>query len=345
MVATLTFLAAAMGTGATVGVVTSPPASAEPITDCSTTVGVIVVVDFSPWGGNVERGCAADPSGTTGYEAMNSVGFTTSGDEHDGPGFVCRITDPATGVADPTPSQDPCVDTPPASAYWSYWWADNGQTSWTFSQQGAMDDEPQPGSTQAWVFGAGTPPPFSVAQVEATNTTPSAAPTTTTSTGPGSAPTSAPVTTSVAGPATSSPPAAAASGAPHPAASTGSSGGSPGASPGKSPAAAPAAASPTSAPQSGAGTGPTSGASTGGAPSVSPGTGHEVVRGRSRRASAATPALRVLDVPTVATRSAPSGSPIALVVGVAVVVAVGAAAGALAWRRRRSSVLESEIPQ
>jgi hypothetical protein len=144
-------------------VVTSRPASANPIRACSSTVGVIVAVDFSPWGGKIERGC--DTTLTTGYAALQVAGFTTAGDDEDGPSFICRIDD------DPPPSQDPCINTPPASAYWSYWHADAGQNTWTYSQQGAMSYEPPPGSVDAWVFGAtnvsGTngSPTFSPAQV------------------------------------------------------------------------------------------------------------------------------------------------------------------------------------
>ncbi len=72
--------------------------------ECSTTTGVIVAVDFAPWGGDIERGC--DSTLTTGYDALHAAGFTTAGDDHDGPAFICRIDD------DPPPSQDPCIDTP-----------------------------------------------------------------------------------------------------------------------------------------------------------------------------------------------------------------------------------------
>jgi hypothetical protein len=142
---------------------TSRPAAANPIRTCSSTVGVMVAVDFSPWGGKIERGC--DTGLTTGYAALHAAGFTTAGDDQDGPSFICRIDD------DPPPSQDPCINTPSASAYWSYWHADAGQNTWTYSQQGAMSYKPPPGSVDAWVFGAtnmsGTngSPGFSPAQV------------------------------------------------------------------------------------------------------------------------------------------------------------------------------------
>lgn len=148
------------------------PAAADPIPDCSTTVGAIVSVDFGAFGGNVERGCAVKLSSE--YNAMHDAGFTTTGDEYDGPAFICRID------AYPPPAQDACVTTPPANAYWSFWWADAGQASWTYSQHGAMDFGPQPGSVTAWVFGStGTLPAYPPSAVRANNTTPT---TTTTST-------------------------------------------------------------------------------------------------------------------------------------------------------------------
>jgi hypothetical protein len=45
------------------------------------------------------------------------------------------------------------VQTPPASAYWAFWEARPGQTTWTYSQQGAVGYHPAPGSVSLWVFG------------------------------------------------------------------------------------------------------------------------------------------------------------------------------------------------
>lgn len=166
-------------------------ASADPIADCSTTIGEIVVVDFSHWGGSIVRGC--DATLTTGYNALSEAGFITAGTEDDGPAFICRIGIATEGSSsyEPPPSEDPCVNTPPATAYWSYWHADAGQNTWTYSQQGAMTYQPPPGSVDAWVFGAtnlsGTTggPSFPPSEVRATNTSPSAPPTTVTSSQPG----------------------------------------------------------------------------------------------------------------------------------------------------------------
>jgi hypothetical protein len=129
-----------------------------PIASCTSTSGVIVAVDFSHWSSGLwVRGC--DATITTGYGALQAAGFTTAGDEHDGPTFICRIND------NPPPSQDPCIDTPPATAFWSYWHANKGATKWTLSSLGAASYVPKPGSVDAWAFGAEQPPSFTPAQV------------------------------------------------------------------------------------------------------------------------------------------------------------------------------------
>jgi hypothetical protein len=124
-----------------------------PVGDCTATAGVILAVDFGHWGGPLLRSCGSTP--TTGYDELNQGGWHTAGTVHDGPGFICRI-----GYGGfrhdtqyPTPSQQSCVQTPPASAYWAFWQAGPGQTSWTYSQYGAVSYHPAPGSISLWVFG------------------------------------------------------------------------------------------------------------------------------------------------------------------------------------------------
>jgi hypothetical protein len=129
-----------------------------PITNCTSTSGVIVAVDFSHWtAGLVDRGC--DPTPTTGYAALHAAGFTTAGDKQDGSAFICRIN------GDPTVAQDACTKTPPPSAFWSYWHANPGKNTWTLSSLGATSYRPKPGSVDAWAFGAEKPPSFTPAQV------------------------------------------------------------------------------------------------------------------------------------------------------------------------------------
>jgi hypothetical protein len=128
-------------------------AAARPLSECTATTGVIVAVDFGHWGGPILRSCGTTP--TTGYALLNQGGWDTAGTEHDGPGFICRIgySGYRHGTQYPTSSQQACVQTPPATAYWAFWQAGPGQRSWAYSQDGAMSYHPRPGSVSLWVFG------------------------------------------------------------------------------------------------------------------------------------------------------------------------------------------------
>jgi hypothetical protein len=145
----VTVLAAAAGAAA------APRAwaAAEPMSHCSTTTGVVMAVSFAHWGGPVLRSCASTP--TTVYDMLNQGGWRTTGTEHDGPGFICRIgyRGYQGGTQYPTPAQESCVLTPPSSAYWTFWHAGPGQNTWTYSQAGATSYSPPPGSVELWVFG------------------------------------------------------------------------------------------------------------------------------------------------------------------------------------------------
>lgn len=146
---------AALGlTSAALGASTVPAAAApQPMGRCTTTSGAVLAVDFSHWGGPILRSCGTTP--TTGYELLNQGGWGTTGTGHDGPAFICRIgySGFKSGKQYPTAAQDDCVLTPPASAYWSYWHADPGATTWQYSQLGAMLYKPKPGSVDLWIFG------------------------------------------------------------------------------------------------------------------------------------------------------------------------------------------------
>ncbi|MFJ9245604.1 hypothetical protein [Streptomyces sp. NPDC101776] len=146
---------AALGLTAAAFAATTAPAAADPqpMGRCTTTSGAVLAVDFSHWGGPILRSCGTTP--TTGYELLNQGGWSTTGTGHDGPAFICRIgySGYQSGRQHPTPSQDDCVLTPPASAYWSYWHADPGARTWQYSQLGAMLHRPRPGSVDLWIFG------------------------------------------------------------------------------------------------------------------------------------------------------------------------------------------------
>jgi hypothetical protein len=172
--------AAALGLTVAALAATAAPASAapQPMGQCTTSSGVVLAVDFSRWDGPVYRSCGSTP--TTGYELLNQGGWRTTGTGHDGPAFICRIgySGHQGGRQYPTPAQDDCVLTPPASAYWSYWHAGPGQDTWEYSQLGAMLYKPKPGSVDLWIFGAtnieGTQgrPTLTPGQLRARNTRP-----------------------------------------------------------------------------------------------------------------------------------------------------------------------------
>ncbi len=172
-------------------------ARAAPLGACTAQTGTIVAVDFAHWGGPIVRGCGIDQP--SGYALLHAAGFTTTGDEHDGPAFICRIGDQAFhhGTQYPTPNEDACINTPPTSAYWSYWIAPAGQSTWSYSPLGPMGDVPKPGEVELWTFGAtnvaGTSgwgvPRFSPKSLRAQD-----APVVTMTTSPQTTPTSTPTT-------------------------------------------------------------------------------------------------------------------------------------------------------
>ncbi|MFI5980012.1 hypothetical protein ACIBEA_03940 [Streptomyces sp. NPDC051555] len=244
--------AAALGLAVAALTATAAPAGAspQPMGRCTTSSGAVLAVDFSRWGGPVYRSCGTTP--TTGYELLNQGGWATTGTGHDGPAFICRIgySGYQGGKQFPTPQQDDCVLTPPASAYWSYWHAGPGQNTWEYSQLGAMLYKPKPGSVDLWIFGAtnveGTEgkPSVTPDQLRAHNAAPTGGP------APQDTRTAAPLPPNVdTGPRPENPPPAAAPpAAPAPAASTSPPGPTPPVGPAASAPPTPTATPSTSAP-------------------------------------------------------------------------------------------------
>lgn len=191
-------------------------AAADPIEQCTATSGAIVAVDFTHWGGGVVRGCDAHP--TTGMNLLHAAGFTTTGTEHDGPAFICRLGTGTfnSGTQYPTPAEEPCVNTPQATAYWSYWIAEPGQQAWSYSRFGAGTQKPRPGEVEAWVYGGtdigGTSgaPGFTPDSVRAKSGGSSASPSASLSPSATPSPTSTPTPTPTGPSATGDPAAAAA---------------------------------------------------------------------------------------------------------------------------------------
>ncbi|GEM_PF-867109 len=117
----------------------APPAVAD------TCEGVWVVVDARAAGGSLSTRCATE-SPATGLAALEQAGHTYAFVPRI-PGMVCTI--------DARP--DPCNGAP-ASAYWSYWYAEPGG-SWTYATVGAGNRTPPQGSVEGWRFGDGSAPP------------------------------------------------------------------------------------------------------------------------------------------------------------------------------------------
>lgn len=135
----------AVGILVAAGVAPVTPAAAAA---CAEGAGVTVVVDFASLGGGTDTDCAAGDPGS-GLEALRAAGHEPTRAAQQPGYFVCRI--------DGKPANDPCQRTSPADAYWSYWHAEPGG-SWTFSDTGAADRDPAPGTVEGWAFGAGDPP-------------------------------------------------------------------------------------------------------------------------------------------------------------------------------------------
>ncbi len=126
-------LAAVLLTAASLGlaglVLAAPAEAAGRSGGCTgaDTGAVTVVVDFQALGGGTATYCASGlAAGATGLTALAAVGLSTQGTTHDGASFICRLA----GAY-----QENCVNTPPASAYWTYWSARQGG-SWSYSSKG-----------------------------------------------------------------------------------------------------------------------------------------------------------------------------------------------------------------
>lgn len=135
----------------------APAAQAWSNGACTTSNGVTVVVDFAGLGGGTTVRCAPGNQ-SSGISALRNAGFNVGFvQENSSQGlFICRIDNK------PSPSEESCADTPPASASWSYWNASRGG-SWLYSNAGAGNRKPPAGSVEGWRFINGRPVAPSVA--------------------------------------------------------------------------------------------------------------------------------------------------------------------------------------
>lgn len=109
---------------------------------CTDADGVTVVVDFHELGGGVNVRCAPWTPGMTGFGALQAAGINHQTAVRF-PGFLCKIAG--------QPADDRCIDTSPASAYWSYWVAPRGG-SWCYANWGAGNRQVPRGGVEGWSF-------------------------------------------------------------------------------------------------------------------------------------------------------------------------------------------------
>lgn len=95
---------------------------------CGSADGVTVVVDPHQLGGGLQSVCDSDGGGTKATTLFTNNGFALTYVQRQ-PGFVCRING--------APASDPCVNTPPADAYWGLFWSDGKSGKWSYSSTGA----------------------------------------------------------------------------------------------------------------------------------------------------------------------------------------------------------------
>ncbi len=112
---------------------------------CSSSSGVSVAVDFRSLGDGIHLRCAPGAV-TSGFDALTQAGIAYDTAIRS-PGFLCRIAG--------KPASDPCIDTSPASAHWSYWLAERGG-QWCYSNLGAGNRRPPAGTVEGWSFSEGS---------------------------------------------------------------------------------------------------------------------------------------------------------------------------------------------
>lgn len=302
---------------ATVSLLRAAPAGAAgaaTAVDCS--AGVIVAVDFGHWEGATDAVCDTILPANAAY-ALVATGFDPTPVSSYGLDFICQIAGPG-GVE--YPQGENCSTTPPANAYWSFWYADAGQdSSWTYSTVGAMSLVPEKGSVEAWVFGGqnAQPPGLASPQTIRAATTQSV-----TGTDPtGSTSTTLPSSGPPSGPSSESNPAPAPPG-PTPAPATASA-----------PSAAAATTSTTAPTHSKLSPSPGQAASTAG--HTSPSAHYAPASGATSTSRSGDDGRIISAVPAVAARQPSSGPSTSFLVGAGVIVLLLAVAGTVTWARRR----------
>lgn len=123
--------------------VVAPVQAAATSAVCPPGRGVSVVVEFNALDHDDAKACAEDGGGESAARILRDAGLALTSVQRQ-PGFVCRVA----GL----PEQDPCVNTPPADAYWSLWWSDGSSGSWTYAATGVDGLQVPDGGSVAFVW-------------------------------------------------------------------------------------------------------------------------------------------------------------------------------------------------
>ena len=166
------------------------PAAAASAGACSDADGVTVVVDFHDLGGGLQQTCDTNGGGLDGASLFARAGYELTPVQRQ-PAFVCRVN----GV----PADDPCVNTPPADAYWTLWWSDGTDGRWSYSSVAASSLKIPDGGYVAfsWNRGSGQDKPGTTPKARA-GTSPTSTPKPTPSPKPSASPTPRPTPTTAA---------------------------------------------------------------------------------------------------------------------------------------------------
>lgn len=178
-----------------VGPLLGPLAGPADAAVCSSDSGVTVVVDFHELGGGVQTVCDPDGGGKTAATLFPANGFPLDYVQRQ-PGFVCRVSG--------KPADDPCVNTPPADAYWGLFWSNGTSGQWSYASSGAGSQRIPDGGSVAFSWQGSTNRAYPGVTPPKHSSQPSPHPSSKPSGGGGSGSTGGPAT-GTAGPTTGAP--------------------------------------------------------------------------------------------------------------------------------------------
>jgi hypothetical protein len=124
----------------------SPTPTGPNQTQCTASGGVWVIVDLPD--ATMAAGCANQPA--DGLDALNQIGVTATPTNK---GLICELQGRPL---------DSCSKykgfNKKTQEYWAYWHRNSPQGTWIYSQKGASNYHPQPGTVEGWRWGAKVQP-------------------------------------------------------------------------------------------------------------------------------------------------------------------------------------------